>query len=75
MARAIISLSEEDQAVAKKVRDLLAKHLGSHAAARLWLASRAPGFESTPLDAIRQGQAKMVLATLESQWGRSPTYA
>jgi hypothetical protein len=75
IAQALASLSEEDQAVARKVRDLLAKHLGSHAAARLWLASRAPGFESTPLDAIRQGQAKMVLATLESQWGRSPTYA
>lgn len=75
ITQALATLSDEDKAVARRIRELLAKHLGSHAAARLWLATRSPGFESTPLDAIRQGQAKTVLATLESQWGRNPIYA
>jgi hypothetical protein len=69
------NLSPEDRKAFKRMRQLLAEHLGSHAAARLWLVSTATGFETTALDAVRNGQAKLVLATLESQWGPSPTYA
>lgn len=69
------SLHPADQKVFLRVRQLLAEHLGSHAAARLWLVSLGTGFEKTALDAIRAGQVKLVLATLESQWGQSPTYA
>lgn len=68
-------LGPADRKVFQRVRQLLAEHLGSHAAARLWLVSPGTGFETTALDAIRAGQVKLVLATLESQWGPSPTYA
>jgi len=68
-------LSSGDCEVFDQIRELLAEHLGSHAAARLWLVTPGAGFETTPLDAIRKGQVKAVLATLESQWGPSPSYA
>lgn len=68
-------LDSEDRAAFAQTRRLLAEHLGSHAAARLWLVSRGTGFETTALDAVRNGQAKVVLGTLKSQWGTSPTYA
>ncbi len=68
-------LSPEDRRVFQRMRKLLAEHLGSDAAALVWLVSPGAGFETTPLDAIRKGQAKMVLGTLESQWGSSPIYA
>lgn len=68
-------LSPKDRKMFKQVQKLLAEHLGSHAAARLWLVRAGTGFETTALDAIRKGQVQVVLATLESQWGPSPTYA
>lgn len=68
-------LSRAHQGAFKRIQALLAEHLGSHAAARLWLVSSCPGYASTPLEAIRHGQAKVVLAGLESQWGRGPIYA
>lgn len=68
-------LSPADRKGFQRMRRLLAEHLGSHAAARLWLVSAGTGFETTALDAIRAGEAKLVLATLEAQWGASPTYA
>jgi hypothetical protein len=68
-------LDSQDRKAFERVRQLLAEHLGSHAAARLWLVSPGTGFDPTPLDAVRKGQVKVVLATLESQWGPSPTYA
>jgi hypothetical protein len=69
------SLSRSDRDAFHKTRRMLAEHLTSHAAARLWLVTPSPGFVTTPLDAVRNGQAKLVLAMLESQWGPSPTYA
>ncbi len=68
-------LSPEDREAFARLRQLLAEHLGSQAAARLWLVSPGTGFETTALDAVRKGQAKVVLGTLETQWGPSPTYA
>src|SRR5689334_17249360 len=68
-------LGSEDRDAFKQVRVLLAEHLGSDAAARLWLVTPGTGFETTALDAVRQGKAKLVLATLQSQWGPSPVYA
>jgi hypothetical protein len=68
-------LSPSDRDAFHKARRMLAEHLTSHAAARLWLVTPSAGFVTTPLDAIRNGQAKLVLAMLESQWGPSPTYA
>ena len=72
---AVAGLDAEDRRCFQQVRSLLAEHLGSHAAARLWLVSQDTGFETTALDAIRKGQVKVVLATLESQWGPRPIYA
>ena len=72
---AVGALPSRDQEAFRRVCELLAQHLGSSEAARLWLATPSPGFLATPLDAIRKGQAKLVLATLESMWGPSPTYA
>ena len=68
-------LNAEDRDAFAQTRRLLAEHLGSHAAARLWLVSPGTGFETTALDAVRKGQAKVVLGTLMSQWGQSPSYA
>lgn len=68
-------LTPADRNTFLRVRQLLAEHLGSHAAARLWLVSLETGFEGTALEAIRAGKVQLVLATLESQWGQSPTYA
>lgn len=68
-------LSPAQRGVFLRVQQLLAEHLGSRAAARLWLVTPGTGFETTALDAIRTGQGKLVLATLESQWGASPNYA
>ncbi len=68
-------LSAEDRDAFRRVQKLLAEHLGSRAAARLWLVTPAPGFVTTPLEAVRNGQARLVLEMLEAQWGPSPTYA
>ena len=75
MDEAARELPPKDRKKFKQVQKLLAEHLGSYAAARLWLVSPGTGFETTALDAIRRGQVQVVLATLESQWGPSPTYA
>lgn len=70
------SLGATDQDTFDKVRDLLARHLGSYAAARLWLTTpRVAGLPGTPLEAIREGRVNQVLAALESQWGPNPSYA
>jgi Protein of unknown function (DUF2384) len=53
----------------------LAEHLGSPEAARLWLVTPSPQFDTTPLDAILAGEAEAILAYLESQWGLGPVYA
>jgi hypothetical protein len=68
-------LGPDDKEMFSRVRTLLADHLGSEAAARLWLITPGTGFKTTAVDAVREGQVSLVLATLESQWGRSPTYA
>jgi hypothetical protein len=68
-------LSAVDRSAFARTRRLLAQHLGSHAAARLWLITPSPGFVTTPLDAVSRGKAKVVLAMVEAQLGPSPTYA
>jgi hypothetical protein len=72
---AIGCLEPADHEALQQLRKLLAQHLGSDAAARLWLVTPSPGFVTTPLDEIRQGRAKLLLAMLESQWSPSPIYA
>jgi hypothetical protein len=73
--RATGSLSVGDLGLFKEIQEMLSAHLGSAAAARLWLVTPSPGFETTPLAAICKGQASLVLAMLKSQWGASPIYA
>jgi len=68
-------LSKEDSKYVAKTLRLVAEHLGSFAAARLWFLTPEDGTEMTPARAIREGRAKQVLAVLESQWGRNPAYA
>jgi hypothetical protein len=68
-------LSAADRSALARTRRLLAQHLGSHAAARLWLITPSPGFVTTPLDAVSKGKAKAVLAIVKAQLGPSPTYA
>jgi hypothetical protein len=68
-------LSTADRSAFARTRRLLAQHLGSPAAARLWLITPSPGFVSTPLDAVSKGKAKAVLAMVKAQLGPSPTYA
>jgi hypothetical protein len=75
VVEALVGLGPEERAAFQQVRTLLAEHLGSHAAARLWLVTPGTGFETTALNAVRNGQAMLVRASLESQWGPSPTYA
>ena len=59
----------------KRIMAEMADHLGSQEAARLWLVTPSPQFETTPLDAIIGGEAEAVLAFLESHWGPGPAYA
>ncbi len=68
-------LNPADREAFGRVRRSLAEHLGSDAAARVWLVTPGTGFETTALDAICKGQVGLVLATLEAQWGPSPIYA
>lgn len=75
IGEAIGQLNTADREAWKKLRTLLAEHLGSDAAGRLWLVTASPGFATTPLDEVRQGRAAQLLALLESQWSASPTYA
>ncbi len=72
---AVGQLDSGNQKACRRLLKLLANHLGSHAAARLWLATPVPGFVTTPLDEVRKGRAQALLEMLESQWGPSPTYA
>jgi Protein of unknown function (DUF2384) len=68
-------LSTTDKARFTKIRQLLAEHLGSYAAARAWLTAPVSGFEGTPLQAIRDGMAKRVLELIQAQSSRNPPYA
>ena len=73
--KAVTALAPKDRELFQQLVSLLEEHLGSLEAARLWLVTRSPAFESTPLAAIRKGNAHLVLALLQSQWGGSPIYA
>jgi hypothetical protein len=70
-----VGLGPEDRTALQHIRSALEAHLGSPQAARLWLITAAPEFGTSPLTAITQGKAKLVLSVLESRWGPSPTYA
>jgi hypothetical protein len=69
------SLASSDRAVLDGIRQLVAQHLGSFAAARLWLVTPGEGYEGTPLDTIRDGRGQQILDALTAQWGKNPTYA
>ncbi len=71
----VLSLSDQDELIYKKVLDLLAEHLGSKDAAISWLKSSGTGYPGTALEAIQQGHANLVLVDLETQWGLGPSYA
>jgi hypothetical protein len=75
IGEAIGRLEPADREAWQRLRELLAQHLGSAAAVRLWLVTPSPGFVTTPLDEVRKGRAKLLLTMLESQWSSSPTYA
>ena len=75
IAEAAGNLSAMDRRAFSRTLRLLAEHLGSQAAARLWLITPSAGFVTTPLDAVGRGQAKAVLAMVEARLGTSPTYA
>jgi hypothetical protein len=68
-------LGAADQKTFRRIAFLVAEHLGSPEAARLWLVTPSPEFGTTPLAAIEAGRASLVLAALESRWGPSPDYA
>src|SRR5690242_18384457 len=69
------NLSTEDKRTFGQIRQLVAAHLGSAAAARLWLVTPEEGSTVTPAHAIRDGRGKQVLDALKAQWGRNPVYA
>jgi hypothetical protein len=73
--RAVGTLSQADRKMFETLRQRLAEHLGSYAAARVWLVTPGGGFEGTPLEAITRGQVSRVLQSLDDQWGPSPVYA
>jgi hypothetical protein len=73
--RQIGNLSPEDKKRFSKIRKVLARRLGSYAAARVWLTTPGRGFDGSPLDAIREGQADLVLEVLKDQSSPSPPYA
>lgn len=68
-------LSPADKKTFATIRQLLAEHLGSYAAARAWLTTPGGGFDGSPLEAIRSGLAERVLKLLKAQWSRSSSYA
>jgi hypothetical protein len=65
-------LGPADWAAVHRILSGLAEHLGSPEAARLWLATLAPEFGTTPLTALAEGKAQLVWAVLESRWGPNP---
>lgn len=68
-------LSATDKKIFAEIREFLARRYGSYPAARVWLTTPGRGFESTPLDAIRAGNADLVLEVLTNQSGPNPPYA
>lgn len=68
-------LSPADKGRFTQIRTLLARRLGSYAAARVWLTTPGRGFDGTPLDAVRNGMADLVLDVLKDQSSPSPPYA
>ena len=75
ITEATADLAPADRILVGRILSGLTAHLGSPAAARLWLVTQSPEFGTTPLTAIVDGKAKLVLALLESRWGPSPIYA
>jgi hypothetical protein len=65
---ATAGLTTIDQSEFARTMTLLADHLGSPAAAQLWLVTPSADFGSTPLTAIQDGESEAVLAFLEGQW-------
>ena len=75
ISEATADLACADRTVVGQILSGLTAHLGSTEAARLWLVTQSPEFGTTPLAAISEGKARLVLALLESRWGPSPIYA
>jgi hypothetical protein len=69
------NLSVEDRKTLEKIRQVVAAHFGSVAAARLWLVTPEDGSQVTPVDAVREGRGNQLLDALKAQWGRNPVYA
>lgn len=69
------ALSPAAAAELATVRSVLAAHLGSDAAARLWLVIPDTGFEKPALEMIRDGRGDVVLDVLADSLGPSPAYA
>lgn len=66
---------QKELEIFNKIFSLLSKHLGSADGAKMWLNSTGTGYETTAMDVIKRGNAKIVLAHLESQWSKGPNYA
>jgi antitoxin Xre/MbcA/ParS-like protein len=73
--QALADLGPAGQGSGCRILAVLAEHLGSPEAARLWMVTPSPELGATPLAAISAGKADLVLALLESRWGPNPTYA
>jgi hypothetical protein len=71
----LAQLGTSDRKIVNRIQKMLAQHLGSSMAARVWLTTTGSGFSETPLKAIQDGQSNRVLEVLTAQWGRNPTYA
>lgn len=75
IAHQLAGLSDADKATFAIIRERLAIRLGSYAAARAWLTAPGGGYEGTPLDAIRKGNAALVLEELTTHDSPNPPYA
>lgn len=75
IAQQLGQLSPADRKTFKAIQRLLESHLGSTAAARLWLLTPEADSTITPAQAIREGRGKQVLDVLKAQWGRNPVHA
>ncbi len=71
----LTGIAEADRKRVVEIRKLAAEHLGSDAAALVWLGAAGGAFAEPPLELIRVGKADVVLAYLKSQAGPGAAYA
>ena len=75
IAEQIRDLSKEHARTFQTLMTTLADHLGSSAAARLWLATPHSGYGEAPINLIVAGRIDAVVKAQEAIWGPDPAYA